>query len=539
VAGRLGGTLAMLVAGAALLATACWVSTGSAGEAPRGGTLRIAAANVDFVDPARGYLRDSWLIQDATCARLFAYRDVGGERGWRVVPEVVDRFTVSRDGRTYTYILKDTFRFHTGARVTAQSFADALDRGARLRTPPSPATTYMHDIVGADAVINGKAQSITGVRVLDRYRLQVALTKPLGDLTARLTMPFFCPVPPDTPIATIERPSGSGPYYVAEHVLNQRITLKRNPFYRGDRPRHVDQIVLTTGESLAACLLALEEDRVDLCGQPTAPRDAWRGLAETYGINRPDGRLFVSPSLGTWAYAFNHSRPAFRGPGQIPLKKAINFAIDRPALARTFGYLAGKRTDQMLPPALARAESIYPLGGANPVAARRWYAKARFKPSELVLYTWNFPHFVAQAQIVAFNLKQLGIDLEVKYFSPESLGAQLAISGEPFDLAIFGWSVDYGDATTFFVPLFGPGAIPSGVNLDDPRLNRRIDTVDRLSGEARRDAWADLDIDLMRDNPPWAPFMHINSRALLSPSLGCFTPNPILGVEITALCKKR
>ena len=127
----------------------------------------------------------------------------------------------------------------------------------------------------------------------------------------------------------------------------------------------------------------------------------------------------------------------------------------------------------------------------------------------------------------------------MKYFSPESLGAHLAISGEPFDLAIFGWSVDYGDATTFFVPVFGQGAISSGVNLDDPRLNRRIDAVDRLSGEARRKAWADLDIDLMRDNPPWAPFMHINSRALLSPSLGCFTPHPILRVEITALCKKR
>ena len=80
---------------------------------------------------------------------------------------------------------------------------------------------------------------------------------------------------------------------------------------------------------------------------------AWRALAEKYGINRPGGQVFVTPLAGTWYYAFNHSRPAFRGRGQIPLKKAINFAIDRPALARTFGYLFGKRTDQMLPPALA------------------------------------------------------------------------------------------------------------------------------------------------------------------------------------------
>ena len=56
------------------------------------------------------------------------------------MPEVVDRTTVSGDGRTYTFDLKRTFRFHTGAPVTAQSFADAFNRvanpsSARRRLP--------------------------------------------------------------------------------------------------------------------------------------------------------------------------------------------------------------------------------------------------------------------------------------------------------------------------------------------------------------------------------------------------------------------
>ena len=62
-------------------------------------------------------------------------------------------------------------------------------------------------------------------------------------------------------------------------------------------------------------------------------------------------------------FAFNHERPAFKGPARSRSKKAINYAIDRPAMARAFGHLAGKRTDQMLPPALARPESLYPLRG--------------------------------------------------------------------------------------------------------------------------------------------------------------------------------
>ena len=169
---------AALLVAAGLAGSAGGARTSAVADAPKGGTLRIGAANVDFVDPALGYWRDAWLIQDATCARLFANRYSAEAGGWQVTPEVVDRYTVSRDGRVYVLTLKKTFRFHTGARVTAQSFADAFNRNARLRTPRSPAAVYMREIVGAAAVSEDRAQSISGIRVLDRDRLQIRLTRP-------------------------------------------------------------------------------------------------------------------------------------------------------------------------------------------------------------------------------------------------------------------------------------------------------------------------------------------------------------------------
>ena len=404
----------------------------------------------------------------------------------------------------------------------------------------------MHEIVGAAAVIDGKAASISGIRVLGRYRLQIRLTKPLGDFTARLTLPFFCPVLPNTPIdlAGIDNPRGSGPYYVAERVENQRIVLERNPYYRGARPANVDQVVWTIGESREACLRAVEQDRLDHCVDFSVAPTAYRELAEKYGINRPDGQLFVTPTLATWYLAFNHDRPAFDGPGQIPLKKAINYAIDRPALLRTIGYLAGKRTDQMLPPALARAESIYPLGGANLAAARRWYARARVRPATLVLYTWNDPPVVLQAQVLEFDLRKLGIDLDVKYFDAQALGGKVSTRGEPFDLVTWGWAADYADGGSFLGTLLnGKDLGPTG-NLnfsyfDDPETNARIEAANRLTGAAaRRKAWADLDVDLMRDNPPWAPINYSNYRAFVSKSFGCFLYHPLYGVDIAAACKK-
>ena len=533
---RLSFSLTMLAVGLGLLvASALARPAGSAraGEAPKGGTLRIGLpADVDFVDPALAYRPWSWPFGFATCAKLFNYPDAPGAAGTRLMPEVVDRFTVSRDRRTYTFELKQTFRFHTAATQTAQSFADALNRVAQPKLE-SPAIAYMREIVGAASVIDGKAQSISGVRVLGRYRLQIRLTRPVGDFTARLTMPFFCPVLPHTPIAELNDPAGSGPYYVYDRVVNQRIVLKRNPFYRGDRPANVDQVVYTISESQQACQLDVEQDRTDQCTFGLSETD-YRTLAEKYGINRPGGQFFVAPRLNTWFVAFNHDRRAFNGPGRIPLEKAINYAIDRPELARAFGYLAGKRTDQLLPPDLARPTSIYPLKGADPATARKWLARARPRPDTLVLYATTNASSVRQAQVLALNLKQIGIDLEVKYF--DALLARLATRGEPFDLALVGWVADYADPAAFFVPILTRGS-GMGVNFDDPRVNARIEAANRLTGEARRRAWADLDVGLMRDDPPWAPFLHLQSRTLVSQSLGCFVDHPVYGPDFAAVCK--
>ena len=95
----------------------------------------------------------------------------------------------------------------------------------------------MREIVGATDVIEGRARSISGIRVLGRYRLQIRLTRPLGDFTARLTLPFFCPILPSTPStqpgsttpparARTTSPSGSS---------TSGSCSKRNPYYRGDR----------------------------------------------------------------------------------------------------------------------------------------------------------------------------------------------------------------------------------------------------------------------------------------------------------------
>ena len=449
------------------------------------------------------------------------------------------------DGKTQIIQLKRTYRFHTGPPVTAANFVAAINRDANPKLE-SLGTPYMHEIVGVDAVLDGKAQTVTGVTALGPYTLRIRTTRPLPDLVSRLTMPFFCPVAVGSPSEEIDDPLGSGPYYVASRVPNRQLVLERNRFYRGRRPANVDRVVWTVGPGQEACRQAIEQDAVDWCEFLSEP--AYRSVASTYGINKPNERFHFNPTLATGYFAFNHDRKAFKGPGQIPLIQAINWAIDRPALVRASGFLGGKRTDQILPRALTRPAGIYPLGGVNGQSlskARALLAKAKFKPGKLVVYTATSPAFFSiWAQIFQFNMKRLGIDVEIKYFSVGTMFTKAGTRGEPFDVVTARWTADYADASTFFVPLLdGTQLTDTGNNnvayFDRPKYNRAIERIDGMTGAARRKAWAALDVGMTRNDPPWAPFLNGARADFVSRSFGCYVLQPVIGrLDIVAACKK-
>jgi len=514
---RLALALLAFGAGVALFVSAAFAHP--QGQSRRGGTLRLLwSIEPDSVDPALAAgSRGSSMLLFAVCAKLF--NTLGDPETGRppIVKEVVRSYTVSTEGRTYTFELKRTFRFHTSEPVTAQSFADAFNRNARLgQTSFASRRGFMDEIAGAKAAIAGRATSISGVQVLGRFRLRIRLTRPAGDFVARLTMWSFCPILPGTPIepAGIDKPPASGPYYVAEHVANRLIRLERNPNYHGGRTANPDHIVWTIDADAGERLRATEEDRNDFTPVFAYPDAVVHRLADKYGVNRPGGQLLRTPSgLTNYGFAFNPwpNRPALAGRGQAPLRKAINFALDRRALAATHPYLTVRRTDRLLPAPLTQAPQLYPLSGPDLTAARKWLARAKRRPRELTLYAPNnFPWSVASARVFTANLKELGIDVTTRYFDFTTLGEKLRKPGEPWDVAWLPWGAWYLDPAGAILPL-----------LRDTRYEARINAVNQVAGPGRAKAWADLEADLMRNDPPVATYADAMSLVLVSPSLGC------------------
>jgi ABC-type oligopeptide transport system substrate-binding subunit len=530
-----GRRLSVAILAAGLLAA---VAAG-AGRSAEGGTLRIniSDSDVQSLDPAIDYEIYGWTVMFATCAKLMNYPDKSGPAGSQLIPEVAAGFPiVSRDGRTYTFTLRKTFRFSDGKPLTAASFSRAIERGLSPKMS-SAAASFTSDIVGAKAVQDGKAAKPSGVTA-NGYTLKVRLTRPAPDFLARLAMNFFCAIPADLPIDPkgVDAPPSAGPYYVAAREVNRTILLKRNPYYRGNRPHHLAEMRLTVNTNQQQSLLQVRKGEVDidLAGIPPASQ---ADLARSFGVNK--GRYFVHTGMNVFYVAMNTSRGIFK---DANLRKAVNYALDRRAVIRQGGFLAGTSTDQVLPPSLRgfRNAKIYPTGAPDLEKAKSLAGSG----GKAVLYADNSPLGTAQAEIVQASLKQAGVDLEVKRFPFSVLTSKIGVRDEPYDMVLIGWFADYADPYDFInVLLSGKTIAPdnnvNSARLNDPAFNARMDRAATLSGPARYATYGRLDVDLMRVAAPWAPYSNGNVREFVSSKVGCYLYHPVFGgMDLTAACLK-
>ena len=252
-------------------------------------------------------------------------------------------------------------------------------------------------------------------------------------------------------------------------------------------------------------------------------------------------QYFVSPTLTLAYLALNTSRPLF---SDVRLRKAVNYAIDRRALARigslVSGPFASVPTDQYLPPTMPGASPtvLYPPNG-DLRTARRLAPDAH---GTAVLYTCNdYPPLCRRpAQQIKENLAALGLDVDIREFPLGELDERAGTRGEPFDLLLTQWGADYADPENFLNVLLDQRIRPQGnLNLAyyrDPDLARELDRAARLSGAARTRAYATLSAEIARDDAPWVAYTVGGSRDLFAARIGCQVFQPVYGMELGSLC---
>jgi peptide/nickel transport system substrate-binding protein len=509
-----------------------------------GGILRVALARLDYVDPALAYSPEARALLDTTCARLMTYPDKAPPEGFRLVPEVASAYPrASHDRKTWTFTLRTGVRFSNGAPVLAEAFATAINRTLSPRIT-SPALSYTQSIVGADDVRAGRAATARGIVARDRT-LIVRFTRPVPDFPAWTTMSFFCAVPPGLPVDPegIGAFRSAGPYTITDFRPNERVVIRRNRFYDGSRPHHVDGYDVDLRPRAPGELLdRIERGEADWA-YTTAPilLDPSRGLIAKYGLNR--SQFFVRPGLTLRVLLLNSSRPLFKdNPG---LRRAVNLALNRRALSTAAGGAqgSGTPTDQYLPSILpgfhdARVNAL----STSDVRRAKELARGHTRQGTAVFYVPDFPQPLAVAQLVKRQLAEIGLDVQLRpvpfHVTNSSYLGPLGTPGEPWDIALQLWTPDYVDPYAYVNRLLD-GSFSGGSNLahfDSAKYNRRMRQAARLEGAARYERYGELDVDLARNAAPLVPVEFFDEPTFVSKRIGCVVLRPTL--DLTAACLK-
>ena len=189
--------------------------------------------------------------------------------------------------------------------------------------------------------------------------------------------------------------------------------------------------------------------------------------------------------------------------------------------------------------------NIYPLTGVNSasLAKAKSLAQGSTRGGKATLYGFNSSFGPTVSQVIQFNLKQIGLDVDIKLFDRVVQTEKGGTKGEPFDILLNGWGADYPDPYNFINVLLDGTRIQAtnNVNLsyfNDPAWNKKMAQAAALSGDARLAAYAALDRDLSK-NGAVLGYINTNYRAYVSQSTGCFNVSPVHGtINFVVICKK-
>ncbi len=481
----------------------------AAGAAGAAMPLRVGLwLPVDGMDPAIDTYRTSRLVTEQLYSTLMALGPDG-----RPYPDLAAWIEVSDDALTYTFGLVEGVRFHDGSSLTADdvafTFGRLLAMGEAYHFDPWVAT-------------------IAGVDAIDPLTVRLRLTQPTGPI---LTWLAFCGTG-IVPRAAVEAgrdlsrdPIGSGPFRLAESWPGGDAPIRlaqHDASVRGGSPlrSRLAGIEFRAIPSAEERVAALRSGSIDL--DALLDPAAFAEVAETPGLvahDTPDSR---------WHWlVVNCRRPPL---DDRRVRRAIALAIDRTELldAGFRGHGTPITTGVIAPWSWAAAPELagFPAT-ADRDAARVLLAEAGVGPATRFAITASssLPIAIRQAELVARQLREVGLDAVVEPVDPATSAARVSRDGD-FQLATSYWGSPIFDPDDFVWMGFRSGARYDAGSCSTAALDQAMDegrgTVDQ---DRRRDAYLRLQ-DLALDQLPVIPTIQPGHLRATRSNFRGYVPTP-------------
>lgn len=518
-------------------------------EPTGGGAASITiglSAQPDALDPALSYAPEAWESLWLVYTPLLTYRHAEGEAGTELIPGLAEDLpTISDDGKTYTLRLREGLEYSDGTPVKASDFEHAIQRVLNLESPGTP---FFTGIVGAeDYIERGKPKAdIEGIESDDDTgEITITLTQPDGTFSNVLAMNFAGLVPGDTPFEDLTKtpPPGVGPYELTDSEPNREFVLERNDsFDLPGIPRgQIDRITASIVKDPRRATEDVISGRLDYIVDPPVP-DQLGEVRERYG-----DRFKEFTTISTYYFFLNSRVEPFDDP---KVREAVNYAIDKRAIARLFGGLMAP-TCNFLPPGLPGYQRLDPCPFGDPNVApdqeraRELVREAGAEGAEVTVWGNNEPEPERVTEYYADVLNQIGLDAKPKVIDSSVYFQTVGNEKTEAQTGFANFFQDFPHPANFMTVVDGDAIQPTNNsnfgNVDDPQINAGID---RLSKEpdlrAVKDQWAQLDRQLVEE--AWiAPYGNRMLTTFMSERMdfdGCSLVHPLYQNDYTSFCLK-
>lgn len=435
-----------------------------------------------------------------------------------IEPGAAESWSVGSDGKILTFRLHRGIRFHHGREMTSDDVRYTIER---ILTPEmgSPFIRAFDRLVGAKEFTNGQAREVSGIKILDRYTIQI--TNSVVDSTFPLTFTGLFIVPRDEAERLGrdfgQRPVGSGPFIFVSWSRDSSVLLKENPSYWEGRP-YISALEFRIIPDPATLQAEFETGRLDfiLLEDPTYRRYADDPAWKPYVVEVAE--------LFTRHMGLNTTKPPLN---DVRVRQAINYAIDKATTVRTVLQDKAFVATGVFPPSLAASDPTLRGYEYNPQRARELLAQAGVPTGfEMDLNGSSSPVAGRWLEVLQRYLADVGIRARLVQ---QDFGVMLDRAGKG---ELMAYVLSHGGGSNC-VNYLGPFR-SRNFGIAGNRMFYRNERVDALMDDAERTFDATRQIQLCREaerlivaDAPWF-FWNYNKAALVhQPNVHGIVGNPL------------
>jgi len=448
----------------------------------------------------------------------------------RLVPSLAERWEISDDLLTYTFVLRRNVRFHArfgdgtptlngGRVVTAADFVYSFRRVLDPKTG-SPRSMLFQPVQGADDYVEGRTPTIAGLKAVGDDVLRIVLKRPFAPFLATLTMPNASVVPHEDVEGSVplsRRPVGTGPFVFRAYEPGSLVAFTANEDYFAGRPYldalhfHVD----TDEEHLFKRFLNGE------IFHTTVPDPEY---VRTRTSTQWAPYFTEVSQLGTFYLGFNVQLKPF---DDIAVRRAVSMAVDKDAIVKYIRAGRVLRAKGPLPPGIPGYNTALVVPPFDPDGAERILDEANHPRSSPDGPRLGFPAIhlhiprgesdMRVARAIQANLADIGLNC-VPVVTEWRRHLALVNSGQSSFFRL-GWVADYLDADNFLYYEFHSSniGVSNSCHYTNQRVDELLDAARGTTDETRRKELYQEAEQLIANDCVWICLYYYNAALVRQP----------------------